>query len=48
MNNIHAGSFENNTQMCPNRWNMHILFYEQAVYERGTKMEKGLFEIDGQ
>ena len=23
---------------------MHILFYEQAVYERGTKTEKGLLD----
>ena len=26
--------------MCPNRWKVNILFYEQKVYERGTKTVK--------
>ena len=37
MNNIHTISIDKNRQTCPNRWNMHILSYEQAVYERSTK-----------
>ena len=28
--------------MCPNRWNVYILFYEQAVYERESKTVKFL------
>ena len=35
-------------QTCPNRWNIHILFDEQAVYERGTRTGKNLLKIDGQ
>ena len=27
-------------QTCPNRWNMYILFYEQAVCKRGWKYKK--------
>ena len=29
-----------NKQTCPNRQNMHTLFYEQVVCKRDTKMEK--------
>ena len=34
---MHIRSIDKDTQMCYNRQNMHILFDEQAVYERATK-----------
>ena len=33
MNNKHTRHINKNAQICPNWWNVHILFYEQAVYE---------------
>ena len=33
----HTRSINKNTQTCPNRSTMHLLFPEPVVYERGTK-----------
>ena len=45
MHNIHIRSISKNTQTCLNKENAHILFYEQAVYERGEKTVKVLHEF---
>ena len=34
---------DKNTRICLNRWNMHILFLEQTVLERGTKNSKKVY-----
>ena len=39
-----ARSIEKNTKTCFHRYYMHILFYEQAIYERDTKMIKVLMK----
>ena len=45
IHNKHSCSImRNNTQMCFNRQNMHILFHEQAVYERGTRPKSYLMK----
>ena len=40
MHNKHARSINQNAKLCSNRYNVRILFYEQAVYEKGNKNGK--------
>ena len=37
-------SIDKNSQMCPNRPNIHVLFNRQSVSEMGLKQKKVLLE----
>ena len=48
MHNDHTRSINKSTQMYPNRKNVHVLFYEQALCEKGKKMAKVLLYVISQ